>query len=240
MEKKFVIIMVTIIFLLAATIGVLLVLNFGANSNISPNGTSNLNVGSNEPMEFDTIEFGGITWRILDERDGQKLLLSEYVLEERAFHGRFVSITWADSNLRRWLNDEFYNKFAEDERARIAETHVLNNDNQWFGTPGGQDTTDKIFLLSLEEVVRYFGDSGQLTTSRDHPYLGMWWGFEDEFSDLRIAHRLNGEHSTWWLLRSPGITSDYVAHICISGLVGMDGFMANEAAGVRPAMWIYL
>ena len=278
MEKKFIIIMATIILLLTITLGVLLVINpininlgeslpFGNNRNANEGTAEEITTqgagetidpattqGATDPattqgveggtalrdpalqLDVERIEFGGLTWRVLDERDGKTFVISEYVLDFGTFHYKQEEVTWADSDIRRWLNGEFYNRFSAEERNRIAETHLINHDNQWFGTPGGRDTTDKIFFLSIEEVVRYFGDSGQLTGAPDR-----MWGFNDEFYIYRVAYFLDMDFEMSWLLRSPGSDTYRVADICFDGLVVMFGMPADMGGGgVRPAMWIYL
>jgi len=114
-------------------------------------------------IEKEKMRFGGIDWLVLEVSDGKALLLSEQLLEPGRYNDRWDQVTWRSCSLRWYLNGDFYDKtFSEAEKSRIAETTVINNDNQWYGTPGGSDTTDKIFILSIEEVVKYFGDSGQL------------------------------------------------------------------------------
>ena len=58
------------------------------------------------------------------------------------------------------IHSAFFNTFTDEERSRILPRDVHNTDNGWFWIRGGNDTVDYIFLLSIEEVVRYFGDSG--------------------------------------------------------------------------------
>ncbi|MCL2698664.1 MAG: DUF6273 domain-containing protein, partial [Oscillospiraceae bacterium] len=109
-----------------------------------------------------TIIFGGYDWRVLEVKDGRALLLSDKVLELRPYHNTFANITWADSDIRTYLNGEFFNSFSATDRARIVQMSNTNPDNPWFGTAGGANTQDRIFLLSLDELVRYFGDADQL------------------------------------------------------------------------------
>ncbi|MDD6035308.1 MAG: DUF6273 domain-containing protein [Lachnospiraceae bacterium] len=69
------------------------------------------------------------------------------------------AIEWHDKAMEagRWLNSDFYRTaFSEKERASIAETLVRNADNPEYGTEGGNDTRDKVFLLSIEEATTYF------------------------------------------------------------------------------------
>ena len=198
------------------------------------------------------IQFGGYDWRILDIQDGKALLISDKILENRAYHNKRVD-TWADSDLRAYLNDEFYNSFSAKDRARIAEVTNTNPDNQWFGTPGGANTQDRIFLLSLDEVVKYFGDSGQLA-NRPSEYVRQ---IDDQYNENRVAYHVGGTYyygNIWqdtytvgagdpraWWLRSPGGISYYAASVGGSGLIYSYGsdVIINEY-GVRPALWLNL
>ena len=112
-----------------------------------------------------------ITQRLVDANykfeEGHALLLSEEIIDMRPYHGAGGEITWEYSEIRAWLNGEFLDRFSSEERMRIRQTNVINNPNPWFGTSSGNNTTDRAFLLSVEEVVRYFGDSaGYLATGR--------------------------------------------------------------------------
>ena len=135
---------------------------------------------------------------------------------------------------------------------RVAETRLRNADNQYYGTRCGNDTTDRIFLLSLEEVVQYFGDSGEL---RNRPSLeANNFGYED--SSVRVALDLNGNTSVWWL-RSPGVYNTHAAYVSNDGrifvsgspvhgimsgeFIGFSGHIVDHGrGGVRPALWLNL
>ena len=139
------------------------------------------------------------------------------------------------SVIRQWLNTDYYNSFLADDRVRIAETRITNADNPWYGTPGGNDTTDRIFLLSLEEVVQYFGDSGQLGNRPDD----KWW-IDDQYNSARIARDANGTASWWWL-RSPGDYSSFAAIVYDDGFLYLTGSLVDHSScGVRPALWLNL
>ena len=163
----------------------------------------------------DLVQFGGMEWRVLEEKDGMTLLLSEYIVKYRTYHGEEkdkekeekdekeekLEITWETSDIRRWLNKEFLNRFSAEEKARIAATWVVNHDNPWFSTPGGKSTMDKVFLLSLEEVVRYFGDSGQLAKRPNE----NTWSISDLFSydKERVAYEVITPKWKWMRTKAP-------------------------------------
>ena len=197
------------------------------------------------PDVDDIIEFGGDEWRVLEVEGGKTLVISEYVLEKRLYHDDepYEGVTWADSDIRQYLNGQFLERFTAIERNKIEETRITNADNPWFGTwgsydrdtPGGSDTTDYIFLLSLDEVVRYFGDSGQLENQPEDAYA-----IDDQFNDARIARTTSGE-ALWWWLRSPGVSGrgSFAAAVDDDGQVFVSGeWVGSEYVGVRPAMWL--
>ena len=135
--------------------------------------------------------------------------------------------------LRQYLNGEFYDSFNEADKARIAETRLANDNNQWFGTSGGNETSDRIFLLSLEEVVKYFGDSGQLRNRPSNEII------DDQYNSERIATDANGGASEW-RLRSPGSNSDSAALVLSVGRVLVRGYVIYANAPFRPALWLNL
>ena len=177
----------------------------------------------------DIIDFGGYKWRVLEVTGSRALVLSENVLEMRPYNS-YQDVTWESCYLRSYLNGSFYNSFTSAERERIVESRIINADNPWYGTSGGVDTVDMVFLLSLDEVVRYFGDSGQLR-SGGNGY------FSDQYNSARIA--TYNDEATWWWLRSPGSDSYSAAHVLDGGQVDVDGSPVHgDHGGVRPALWL--
>ena len=185
----------------------------------------------------DVIRLGGIDWRVLEVTGGRALLLSDQVLEERRYHGSMSIITWELCSLREYLNGEFFEKtFSAAEKERIAGTIVHNGDNPWFVTYGGNSTVDRVFILDAAEVVRYFGDSGQLGNASFESYVST---IEDEFNSARIATGSGGFGLVWWL-RSPGLRNELAATVRIDGVIDLSGVQVRASAGVRPAMWFNL
>ena len=177
----------------------------------------------------------------------------------RLYHHTFDFVTWATSAIRQWLNSEFLARFSLAEQELIVETYVVNNDNPWefperggwVDTLGGDNTMDRIFLLSIDEVLRYFGDSGLIArgaamgeSARDADTdQGLFgWGISDQYNDARAALNLEGSYSWWWL-RSPGVNPFDAAIVLFGGFLIMSGnnvFMEDISVGVRPALWLNL
>jgi hypothetical protein len=165
----------------------------------------------------ETVKFGNYEWRVLEVSEGKALLLCEYVLEDREYNKTEKKITWEKCGLRTYLNGKFFKRFSESNRARIAETHIINSDNpnpDW-GTDGGEDTQDHIFLLSISEAENYFADDSE-----------------------RIAYKLDGVASQWWL-RSPGSAGHFAANIGGNGIIYASGYIYSDY-GIRPALWLKL
>jgi serine/threonine protein kinase len=188
---------------------------------------TNLRVGQRN------LPFGKHTWRVLDIRKGQVLLLSEEIIEKRKYQNKFRNITWKDCDLRQYLNGSFLQSFAKTEQTAIIEVFNVNSNNQWYGTKGGDNTAEKIFLLSIDEVLLYFGDSGQVI---DRP--GGAYYIRDQYGDARKAKYR--DDWSWWWLRSPGLNTISAACVDYDGDLGMHGYgVLNESGGVRPALWLH-
>ena len=195
-----------------------------------------------------TISFGDYGWRVLDIQNNTALIITEYIIEQRSYHDAYKEITWADCTLRKYLNDEFYDKFAAADKSKIIPVLNKNLDNQWYGSKGGADTQDNIFLLSIEEVVcKYFGDSSSKLYNRGKNQR-YWFERKDENNSKRAARLIGKEWRTWYWLRSPGRINIKAVYIHGSGDIGIqgnnilkgnisDGFCAG---GVRPALWLKL
>jgi hypothetical protein len=171
----------------------------------------------------DKVKFREFSWHVLDVRDGKALLLCDWSIGGRPYNDVTINMTWENCSLRQYLNGEFYDSFSTQEQAAIVETLVTNRDNPTSGTAGGNDTTDHIFLLSTEEVQRYFN------VMEWDPY-----NKPDELSPPLM----------WWL-RSPGRIGNDAAYVEEYAdkvvFVYSDGDDISKAYFyVRPALWLDL
>jgi len=193
----------------------------------------------------DILSFGKFDWRVLDRRDGQIFLLCKNFVNGK-YHeksARWFGVTWSDCTLRKYLNNDFLNIFfSQAERDRIVKTSIINKDNPWFGTNGGNSTVDKVFLLSLDEVVTYFGDSGQLKNKNPNSSICI----DDEYNNARLAlinenydkYQVGSHFQAWWL-RSPGMRSRNAAYVGHTGEICVHGVhVDNYGIYIRPAMWV--
>ncbi len=167
-----------------------------------------------------------IEWRVLEVSGGSALVVSEDALDARAYNKGWASVTWETSTLRGWLNGEFYETaFNEEEKKRIALTEVENADNPRYGTDGGVDTEDRIFLLSLGEAERYFEDDEDRRA------------FPTEYAIAKNVEIWERTGTVWWWLRSPGSLSNIAAGVYADGSLYFGGYGVNDyGTAVRPAL----
>lgn len=93
----------------------------------------------------DKIKFSDYEWRVFDLKNNEAVLITQDIIELRPYHTSAGDITWANCELRNYLNSVFFNSFSEADKAIIVPTTIKNCDNPWFGTIGGDDTMDNIF-----------------------------------------------------------------------------------------------
>ncbi|MBQ1375847.1 MAG: hypothetical protein IIZ19_00800 [Clostridia bacterium] len=188
-----------------------------------------------------------IVWRVLAVDGSRALLISEKALDCRPYHKRWTRVTWQDCDLRTWLNHDFYDAaFDSEEKAAIAETVVIAEDNLATGTDAGSGTIDRVFLLSIGEVNLYFSPDSY----EDKNGNGLW--YKDRMC-VPTAYAVsrgcwqsfywtqNGEHTCCWWLRTPGIHQDYAAYVEYNGSFCDDGSnTGDDSIAVRPALWLEL
>ena len=181
------------------------------------NPFKNANVG-------DVVNFGNypqtsngdiqpIEWQVLSKENNKMLVISKYGLDRKLFDS--VSNNWANSEIRKWLNGEFYNKAFNDKEKKSIKSSNLSD----------VGTSDNVFLLSKEEAEKYFANNdARLCKATDYAVK----------SGARVAD--NG-YSIWWL-RSPNLSnSDYVCSVLGGGLIyNFDVYYGDYL--VRPALWI--
>ena len=169
-----------------------------------------------------------IEWIVLDKDGTKLLLLSRYCLDNVAFNNRQVDVKWADSSLRKWLNTTFLKTaFSEKAQSMLVPTTIETNDNPTYGTSGGDETVDLVFLLSIEEAETYF--TGNTARQAD----------ATAYADAQGAQVY--KTGTWWRLRSPGKFDYSAASVYASGKIAYDGdAVSDSGCAIRPAVWVDL
>jgi len=180
------------------------------------------------------IGFGDFTWDVLEVNETGVLLITSQIVENRQYSEAGHVVTWSDSQARIYLNNQFLNThFTKEEADRIYRVTNRTEDNVWYGTNGGGNVLDTIFLLSVEDVVKYWGDSGQLDAGIPASGKAI---INDSYNSARIAKKDN-KNAAWWL-RSSGNDPKKVCYVSADGYISMGGQSAEKQYGYRPALWI--
>ena len=226
-------------------------LKSGAAESTSSYGLSNPTI-SNGVTTWDCIYFGNyyqsnsstkepIKWRVLSVNGNDAFLLADQNLDAKPYNEKYTDVTWATCTLRTWLNDTFLNTaFTLAEQAAIRNTTVVNDDNPYYDTEGGVNTTDKVYLLSIAEASNTaYGFNGEFRTesetreAKNTAYAkecGAWTSASTEYEG-------NGD---WWL-RSPGDGSGDASDVGSNGYGSSTGFSVYfDGDAVRPALHLNL
>ena len=181
-----------------------------------------------------------VEWLVLAKEGDKALVISKYALDRQQYSITigFTGVTWETCTLRKWLNGTFIsNAFSSEEQNMIQSTTVTADKNPSYSTSPGNNTTDKIFLLSITEVDKYFSsDEARKCAPTEYAKAhGVWTSSRDS---------AGGKATCWWWLRSPGYFSysaAFAAGVDDDGSVDGYGYgVGNDFNGIRPALWINL
>lgn len=166
-----------------------------------------------------------IEWQVIADEGTKILVVSKYVLDLQLYNSKFADVTWETCSLREWMNTDFISTaFSEDEQSLISMVKVSADKNPYYDTAQGGTTNDKIFLLSLDEIHKFF-ETEEKRVSEPTRYV--------------CRKGLPGDEI--WGLRTLGNKSTRVTYVNSStGDTFVDGRSVSNTMGIRPAMWIDL
>ena len=180
-----------------------------------------------------------IEWIVLDVQGENVLLLSRYCLDAGPYNTDRADTTWEECTLRGWLNTGFYKTaFKEEEQSAILKVSIANGTNPQIceeDVIGGNDTDDRVFLLSYDEANRYFiSNNARRCEATD-------------YAISKGAATASGTKTANWWLRSPGKKQNKAAFVNPSGECrgetkgsGIYNEVDYAYLGVRPAVWLDL
>lgn len=209
-----------------------------------------------DSTSYHYFRYEPIKWRVLSVQGNDAFLLADAGMDDRRYNESYESITWEKCTMRSWLNgygasdnqqgNDYSSRnfldsaFSSAEQAAIVNSTVVNADNPRDGTAGGNDTIDKIFLLSIDEATKAeYGFSTDYSTddkarmAKTSTYakaVGCW-------ADTNTVYAGNA----WWWLRSPGYDTDEAAAVYSDGDLIVNGYTVNNRdIAVRPALHLNL
>ena len=225
-----------------------------ADATYSASSSSHYNWSDSTTYHY--FQYQPVKWRVLSVNGNDALLLAGKGLDDQRYNTVCTSVTWENSTIRSWLNgygsssniqsknysgNNFINSaFTATERNAIKMTNVVNAENPAYGTAGGNDTEDRVFLLSYDEVINpEYGFSSscsandearQLGSSTYAKAMGTYWSTDTSYAG-----------NSWWWLRSPGSFSIHAMIVDYLGYVDQNGFnVCCNYSAVCPALHLNL
>lgn len=171
----------------------------------------------------------GIEWDVVFENGTHALLLSQKCLDAYPYNRVKVEETWPFSDLRKWLNNEFLNlAFNSKDQLAIINNTVPTSQNPRSKANSGAQTSDKVFILSHEEIFKYNLTKDIICQATKYAISkGVFCGSD-------------GTDAFWWL-RTPGYTNESAMYVTSNGRMDELGYAVNASnKGIRPAIWVDL
>lgn len=208
--------------------------------------------GSYPQSDSTGIKKDPIKWRVLQVNGNDALLVSDVALDVQRFHKDAnrknsegylddVAASWDKSCIRSWLNGysgsenecninytsrNFYYKAFETaaEQEAVLSSSVSSTTNPTYTKSSAGATTDKVFLLSYEDVINTnygFSSSYASSSARKRTYTAYMIGTGGAADSTSIKKKVIGDGGYWWL-RTPGRYTN------MAMLVKDDGSIYND------------
>ncbi len=200
----------------------------------------------NENDEITGFVSEPIKWRVLNVIDGKALVFSDEIIDAKKYNSTSATVdgyygnNYAQSDIRKWLINDFYNSaFTFSEKNMILSTTLDNsacatdyNASGSYTKYSSESTTDKVFLLSKDEANKY--------ASKYFDAAGTDYAYANGYKLYSGAGSTVGAR---WLLRTAGNNTFqiYYVHIRWGKLTtyfNWDDDSITAKMGVRPAMYI--
>lgn len=207
------------------------------------------------------FKYQPIKWRVLTKQDGKAFLLCSIAIDSREYYNNerertinestVYASNYEYSNIRKWLNDNFYNAAFNLAQQSLIQTTLVDNSARSANTNDDErewnkgeniyacsNTNDKVFLLSEQEATNTaygfnkdyaVNDEAKQFKSTDYAKAQGCYASTDEF---------NGNCYFW--LRSPYFEKGVVRFIDEKGNSIYHCSVNCTWFGVLPALWIEL
>lgn len=171
-----------------------------------------------------------IEWLVLKVEEGRALVISKYALDCQRYHTECQLVSWKDSTLRKWLNEDFIQQAFTESEQTIIPTVTLIDEAESYPF---RESKDQIFILSSDEVLEYFEPVHEAICQ------------STKYAETKMKEQTGSSvpYSTWWLrwhsmyksaptfsLSMPYASMDQPYHYNYVSDIDM----------VRPALWIDL
>ena len=209
--------------------------------------TSSSNQQSSNGYSTDTtywFRFEPIEWKVLDPDSG--LVVCASAIDSQAYNNYILSADgeywgnaeknyrandYANSSIRAWLNNDFINTaFSSSQQENIKVTE-LDNSCPYDSNYDSETTSDKIFLLSYNEVTNSAYGFNSNASAEDTARVIA----SSDYAKCQGIY-MNSAGNSNWLLRSPGSYSHVAFHVDYFGFAERYYGVYLTSGGVVPAL----
>ena len=191
-------------------VGDIVVIGSYEQDNVLDNGT--------EPLE----------WIVLEVQEDKAWLMTKYCIDQVIFYPERVPMYWGKSDLRAWMDGEFFETTFTDEEKEIILTTTVKNDNPHGMKGAGADTEDKIYLLSKSEVLHFM------------PEMADRVAYPTEYAKTKGITLSEETGSCRWWTRTPGARKMDMCGMRLDGRISAYGMQDVDwpTNTMRPVMWV--
>ena len=187
------------------------------------------------------FKYEPIKWLIVEESDGKATLVADLILDSQQYDYEanketYGNNNYAESTIRAWLNESFYNTAFNELQQAIIQTVEVDNSVGSTGYDPNQyaceNTADKIFLMSYVDATTWFtSNSAREKQGSDYAKSqGLYVSTSSSYSG----------NSRYWL-RSPYNYYSYSARaVYYDGNLDYSYYVYTSNLGVLPALVIML
>ena len=173
-----------------------------------------------------------IVWQVLSVNASKATLVAKNILDAGMYHNDYTAaqnVTWAESSVRAWLADTFYEKaFNESEKEQVLGSENTNMNHPDYGTRGGINTTDKVYLPSLEDVVNktypLHTSEQRLSSGTDYAVAQGLWAHDKNTAD--------------YMSRTPGVAQNAIVLISENGNIADAYQSTTQISGIKPMITV--
>jgi hypothetical protein len=186
------------------------------------------------------FKYEPVLWRILEENNGEALIVSQMIIDSQEYdyeNGTYDN-NYAQSTVRKWLNETFYNTaFSSVQKQLILTTEIENTASENGET---ENISDKIFLLTIEDVKNkasgFTSSSARCKKTTEYARVQGAYAFKRTWG---TEQSYNG-NGNWWLRMSADSISDSAGYVEDFGYEGESGYVYHSNRGIVPALRIKL
>lgn len=174
---------------------------------------SKITLGSYDLDENPENGFEPIQWYVITIQGKEALIVSEFCFGSYSYHGTNEAVTWETCDLRRWLNEDFYNiAFTEEEKRIILPSIKQINGSEvidYVFIPNKSESEQGLAYTHPEGVDSYIQGMGL----SDNPSITSYWLRSDA---VRYNRQFSAEASAWRIPVSVTSTMEVLPVLWIS------------------------